>query len=74
MAGGMIGCTGLVLSRHPSYSSERNALTILKSTRLAGGASGKVGGLLAQWDYRSSLAPLSSGLRMEPAAEHKGAQ
>lgn len=40
---------------------------------IAGGASGKAGGLLALWAFPSSIVPLSFGLHDELAREHGGA-
>lgn len=48
-------------------------MTLIEATRLAAGASGKAGGLLAQWAYPSSLVPLSFDLHQELANEHNGA-
>jgi len=71
--GGVIGCTtAYYLTRHPSYSADRCDITILEAGRLAGGASGKAGGLLAQWAYPASLVSLSFDLHQDLAAEHDG--
>lgn len=40
---------------------------------IAGGSSGKAGGLLAKWAFPSNLVPLSFGLHDELAREHDGA-
>jgi len=45
---------------------------VLEATRIAGGASGKAGGLLAQWAYPTSIVPLSFDLHRDLAAEHGG--
>lgn len=45
---------------------------MIEKTRLAGGASGKAGGLLAQWAYPAAIVPLSYSLHAELAAVHDG--
>lgn len=45
---------------------------MLEATRVAGGASGKAGGLLAVWAYPSQIVPLSFALHEQLAAEHGG--
>ncbi|KAJ9133418.1 FAD dependent oxidoreductase [Pleurostoma richardsiae] len=73
IGGGVIGCcAAYYLTRHPSYDPSKHTVTLLESTRLAGGASGKAGGLLAQWAYPASLVPLSFDLHAELAQEHDG--
>lgn len=47
-------------------------VTIIEATRIASGASGKAGGLLALWAYPSSIVPLSYQLHAELAKEHNG--
>lgn len=47
-------------------------ITLLEASKIAGGASGKAGGLLALWAYPSNLVPLSFRLHAELAAEHGG--
>ena len=71
--GGIIGCTSAYyLTRHPSYDASRYRITLLECTRVAGGASGKAGGLLALWAYPSNIVPLSYRLHAELAEEHQG--
>lgn len=73
IGGGIIGCTtAYYLTRHPAYSPEKHSITLIEKTRLAGGASGKAGGLLAQWAYPSCLVSLSYSLHAELAAAHDG--
>lgn len=73
--GGIIGCTtAYYLTRHPSYNPEKDTITVLEATRIAGGASGKAGGLLAVWAYPSNIVPLSFKLHSELAIEHDGAE
>lgn len=48
IGGGIIGCTtAYYLTRHPSYDRTRHRITLLEASKIAGGASGKAGGLLA---------------------------
>ncbi|KAI9831992.1 MAG: hypothetical protein M1826_002721 [Phylliscum demangeonii] len=73
VGGGIIGCTtAYYLTRHPSYDPSRHRITLLEATKIAGGASGKAGGLLALWAYPSCLVPLSYRLHAELAREHDG--
>lgn len=60
------------MTRHPSYDPSRHKITILEATEIAGGASGKAGGLLALWAYPSNIVPLSYKLHAELAKEHGG--
>lgn len=48
-------------------------MTLLEATDIAGGASGKAGGLLAEWAYPSNIVGLSYALHRELANEHNGA-
>ena len=73
IGGGIIGCTSAYfLTRHPAYDPAKHSITLLEATKIAGGASGKAGGLLALWAYPSSLVPLSYRLHKELADEHGG--
>lgn len=73
VGGGIIGCTSAYyLSRHPSYDPSKHKITLLEATKIAGGASGKAGGLLALWAYPSSLVPLSYKLHKQLSDEHGG--
>ncbi|KAJ4369926.1 hypothetical protein N0V83_005690 [Neocucurbitaria cava] len=75
IGGGIIGSTtAYFLSRHPNFNKETHTITLLESTKIAGGASGKAGGLLALWAYPSCIVPLSYKLHQELAEEHGGAQ
>jgi len=51
-----------------------HSITLLEATRIAGGASGKAGGLLAQWAYPASIVPLSFDLHRDLAEAHDGVQ
>ncbi|KAJ4287600.1 hypothetical protein N0V90_012303 [Kalmusia sp. IMI 367209] len=74
IGGGIIGSTtAYFLSHHPSFSKERDTITLLEATKIAGGASGKAGGLLALWAYPNCIVPLSYKLHQELAEKHGGA-
>lgn len=71
--GGIIGCSSAYfLTRHPSYDPAHHRITVLEASQIAGGASGKAGGLLAKWAFPSSIVPLSYKLHAELAKEHGG--
>lgn len=73
VGGGIIGATSAYfLSHHPSFDPSRDSITILESTKIAGGASGKAGGLLALWAYPSCIVPLSYRLHKDLAEKHGG--
>ncbi len=68
-----MGCsTAYYLTRHPSYDPTIHRITLIEATAIAGGASGKAGGLLALWAYPSCIVPLSFRLHAELADEHNG--
>ncbi|KAK2747090.1 hypothetical protein FQN57_002345 [Myotisia sp. PD_48] len=73
IGGGIIGCsTAYYLTRHPLYDPSKHSITILEASQIAGGASGKAGGLLALWAFPKCLVPLSFRLHAELAKEHDG--
>ncbi|TID19921.1 fad dependent oxidoreductase [Venturia nashicola] len=75
VGGGIIGSTSAYyLTRHPRFNPATTTITLLEATRIAGGASGKAGGLLALWAYPSSIVPLSFRLHKELAVEHGGVE
>ncbi|KAH3899465.1 related to Putative oxidoreductase TDA3 [Saccharomycodes ludwigii] len=70
---GIIGvCTAYYLTRHPSFDSKKHHITILESKRVAGGASGKAGGLLATWAFPQQIVPYSFQLHQELSDEYNG--
>lgn len=70
---GIIGvCTAYYLVKHPKFDAEKYHITILESKRVAGGASGKAGGLLALWAFPQQLVPLSFQLHQELADLYDG--
>jgi glycine/D-amino acid oxidase-like deaminating enzyme len=73
--GGIIGCTtAYYLTRHPRFDPSLHTVTLVEAARIANGASGKAGGLLASWAYPSNLAGLSFDLHDQLAKEHNGAE
>ncbi|QIX01519.1 hypothetical protein AMS68_007036 [Peltaster fructicola] len=75
IGGGIIGATSVYfLTRHPAFNPAKHKITLLEASKIAGGASGKAGGLLALWAYPSSIVPLSYKLHAQLAAEHGGAE
>ncbi|KAF2688407.1 FAD dependent oxidoreductase [Lentithecium fluviatile CBS 122367] len=75
VGGGIIGATtAYFLSHHEKFDRERDSITLLEATKLAGGASGKAGGLLALWAYPNCIVPLSYRLHKELAERHNGAE
>lgn len=73
IGGGIIGSSSAYyLTRHPSYDPKLHTITLLEASKIAGGASGKAGGLLALWAYPSSIVPLSYRLHRQLSDEHGG--
>jgi len=73
IGGGIIGCTSAYfLTHHPSYDPSKHKVTLLEATKIAGGASGKAGGLLALWAYPREIVPLSYRLHKELAQKYGG--
>lgn len=73
IGGGIIGCTSAYfLTKHPSFDPSKHTITLLEATKVAGGASGKAGGLLALWAYPTSIVPLSYRLHKQLSDEHGG--
>lgn len=63
---GIIGvCTAYYLVKHPSFDPHKYHISLVESKRVAGGASGKAGGLLALWAFPQQLVPLSFKLHQE---------
>ncbi|KAL9102253.1 MAG: hypothetical protein Q9163_002589 [Psora crenata] len=74
IGGGIIGCTSAYfLTRHPAYDPSKHRITLLEASKIAGGASGKAGGLLGLWAYPNNIVPLSFRLHAELSAAHDGA-
>ncbi|ODQ45093.1 hypothetical protein PICMEDRAFT_35848 [Pichia membranifaciens NRRL Y-2026] len=70
---GIIGvCIAFYLTRHPKFDPKKHYITILESKRVAGGASGKAGGLLALWAFPQQIVPLSFQLHQDLANEFGG--
>ncbi|TID30099.1 hypothetical protein CANINC_001323 [Pichia inconspicua] len=70
---GIIGvCIAFYLTRHPKFDPKKHYITIMESKRVAGGASGKAGGLLALWAFPQQIVPLSFQLHQDLANEFNG--
>jgi len=75
IGGGIIGSSSAYwLTRHPEYNPATHSITLLEATKVAGGASGKAGGLLALWAYPAAIVPLSYRLHKQLANEHGGVE
>ncbi|KAF2146144.1 uncharacterized protein K452DRAFT_242742 [Aplosporella prunicola CBS 121167] len=75
VGGGIVGSTSAYfLSHHPSFDPQTTTITLLEATQIAGGASGKAGGLLALWAYPSAIVPLSYRLHKDLAEKYDGPQ
>lgn len=73
IGGGIIGCTiAYYLTCHPSFSQETTKITLLEASSIAGGASGKAGGLVAKWAYPKELANISFVEHERLAQAHDG--
>ena len=71
--GGIIGCsTAYFLTRDAYYNPKIHSIVILEASQIAGGSSGKAGGLLAEWATPKCLAPLSFRTHAALAKEHNG--
>ncbi|OBA19600.1 FAD dependent oxidoreductase [Metschnikowia bicuspidata var. bicuspidata NRRL YB-4993] len=63
---GIIGvCTAYFLVKHPKFDPSKHHISLVESKRVAGGASGKAGGLLALWAFPLQLVPLSFELHQK---------
>lgn len=65
---------GYFLTRHPYFNPKIHSVVILEASEIAGGASGKAGGLVADWATPQCLAPLSFKMHGELAEKHGGDQ
>jgi len=73
VGGGIIGCTSAYyITHHPSFSSDNPTVTILEASSVAGGASGKAGGLVAKWAYPKELVDITFVEHERLAKEHGG--
>ncbi|KAH8119704.1 FAD dependent oxidoreductase [Phellopilus nigrolimitatus] len=71
---GIIGCSSAYyITHHPSYSPDTTSVTILEASSVAGGASGKAGGLIAKWAYPRELVDVTFQEHERLAREHDGA-
>lgn len=75
IGGGIIGCTtAYYLTRHPHFNPSIHSITLIEASKLANGASGKAGGLVAGWAYPTDLARLSFELHDQLAQDHNGTE
>lgn len=73
IGGGVVGCSAAYfLTRHAYYNPKIHSIVILEASKIAGGSSGKAGGLFAEWATPKCLAPLSFKTHVELAKEHDG--
>lgn len=73
LGGGAIGSsTAYFLTHHARFTPNIHSVTILEAGDIAGGSSGKSGGLLASWATPKCLAPLSFKTHAELAKKHGG--
>lgn len=72
---GIIGvCIAYYITHHPKFDPKKHYITIVESKRVAGGASGKAGGLLALWAFPQQIVPVSFKLHQELAEKYDGAK
>ncbi|KAL0263509.1 hypothetical protein SLS55_002489 [Diplodia seriata] len=72
-SGGAIGCSaGYFLTRHAHFDPKIHSVIVLEASEIAAGASGKAGGLVADWATPKCLAPLSFRTHGELAEQHGG--
>lgn len=74
LGGGIIGSTtAYFIATHPSFNpSSGDTLTLLEATSIACAASGKAGGLVAEWARPECLVPLSVKLHRKLAEQFDG--
>ncbi|KLO05118.1 FAD dependent oxidoreductase [Schizopora paradoxa] len=73
IGGGIIGCTSAYyITHHPTFTSNNAVVTILEASSVAGGASGKAGGLVAKWAYPKELVDVTFAEHERLAREHNG--
>ncbi|RKP31843.1 FAD dependent oxidoreductase [Metschnikowia bicuspidata] len=70
---GIIGvCTAYYLVKNPKFDPHMMHISLVEGKRVAGGASGKAGGLLALWAFPQQLVPLSFQLHQELSDTYGG--
>lgn len=75
IGGGIIGCTSAYyITHHTLYSHENTSVTVLEASIVAGGASGKAGGLVAKWAYPKDLVTITFSEHERLAKEHNGGE
>ena len=74
IGGGIIGCTtAYYITRHPRFEAGLTSVVVLEASSVAGGASGKAGGLVAKWAYPKELVDITFAEHEKLAKEHDGA-
>lgn len=72
---GIIGvCTAYYIVKHEKFDPAKYHISIIESKRVAGGASGKAGGLLALWAFPQQIVPLSFQLHQELSDLYDGSK
>lgn len=70
---GIIGvCTAYYIVHHPRFDPAKYHITIIELKRVAGGALGKAGGLLALWAFPQQIVPLLFNLHQELLDKYNG--
>lgn len=73
IGGGIVGVSiAYFLTRHSCYDPKIHSIVLLEASGIAGGSSGKAGGLLADWATPKCLAPLSFEAHAVLAKRHGG--
>ncbi|KAF8574039.1 FAD dependent oxidoreductase [Ramaria rubella] len=73
IGGGIIGCTSAYyLTHHPRFLTSNTHITLLEASTIAAGASGKAGGLVADWAYPRELTEISFKEHRRLAELHGG--
>lgn len=72
---GIIGvCTAYYIVKHPKFDPNKFHISIIESKRVAGGASGKAGGLLALWAFPQQIVSLSFELHQKLSNLYNGTE
>lgn len=75
IGGGIIGCsTAYYLSHHSDFDRKKQQIIIIECNDIAAHASGKAGGLLANWAFPKQLGQLSFKLHNDLATKYNGKQ
>ena len=69
---GIVGVCSLLHCETSKFDPEKFHITLIESKRVAGGASGKAGGLLALWAFPEQIVSLSFNLHQQLSNEYNG--